>query len=68
MKTILTPFRTLLVIAVAATGFMAVAAAQQPTPLPNQCWRFVWQPEGACPICAFSCRGAPFKCCGIVTD
>lgn len=68
MKTILTPFRTLAVIALAATSFMAFAAAQEPPQLPNQCWRLPWQPNGSCTFCGFSCLGEEYKCCGIVTE
>ena len=72
MQTLFTRFRTFLVLALAATSFMAIAAAQkppqEPPDLPNQCWRLPWQPNGSCTFCGWSCKGEGYKCCRIATE
>ncbi len=69
MKTIFTPSRVFLLLALAVASFGAyeserAVAGQHP----NQCWRFVWQPPDACTLCGLSCQGAGYRCCSFTPE
>ena len=64
MKTIVTPLRTFLLLALVVVGSTAYAAGRATAAQENdnQCWRWFWEPIDTCTMCGFSCLGEIFLC------